>query len=132
VGYFNEDLRTSEDLELYFRLAARYRVAYISEALAVYSPGAARVSDSERIYMDRITAIKRSLEDRLICQDITLAEWARKGLLQETRSLAGFYRSSGSYYSALRTYAKYFLMRRAPLVSLIDQASFNAAPTQVD
>lgn len=132
VGYFKEDLRTSEDVEFFFRLAARYRVAYISEALAVYSPGPHRVTDSERIYMDRITAIKRSLEDRLVCEDIVLAEWARKGLLQETRSLAGFYRRSGSYYSSLLTYAKYFVMRRAPLAGLVDQVSSNVSAAQAD
>ena len=109
VGNFNENLRTSEDLELYFRLAARYRVAYISEALAVYSPGTHRITDTERIYRDRITAIKESLEDRLRCRDVTLAKFARKGLLQELRSLAGFYRRSGSCYSALATYARYLL-----------------------
>ena len=130
AGYFNEGLRTSEDLELYFRIAARYRVAYLSEVLAVYSPGAHRITDTERIYRDRILAIRSSLKDRLSCRDITLAQWARKGLLQETRSLAGFYRCSGFYYSALCAYVKYFQIKRAPLTKLIDQTSFDSvAPT---
>src|ERR1700690_217956 len=103
IGYFNKDFRTSEDLELYFRLAARYRVAYISEALAIYSPGTHRVTDKERIYVDRINAIKNSLADRLKFEDTTLARLAKNGLLQETRNLAGSYRSSRYYYKALRT-----------------------------
>ncbi len=115
IGYFNKDYRTSEDLELYFRLAARYRVAYISEALAVYSPGTHRVTDKERIYVDRINAIKNSLADRLKFEDTTLAHLAKKGLLQETRNLAGSYRNSRHYYKALLTYLKYILLRNKPL-----------------
>jgi glycosyltransferase involved in cell wall biosynthesis len=115
VGYFNKDYRTSEDLELYFRLAARYRVAYISEALAVYSPGTHRVTDKERIYVDRINAIKNSLADRLKFEDTILAHLAKKGLLQETRNLAGSYRSAHYYYKALRTYLQYILLRNKPL-----------------
>ena len=132
AGYFNETFKTSEDLDLYFRLAARHRVAYISEVLATFTRGANRVIDTEIIYMDRINAIRRSLEDRLNCQDLTLARWARKGLLQETRNLAGFYRRTGSYYSALGTYVKYFLMRRTSLAKLVDHTSSNAVAVQVD
>ncbi len=111
VGYFDKEFRTSEDLELYFRLASRYRVAYIADALAVYSPGNDRVNDKERIYLDRINAIKYSLADRLKSKDTTLAQWAKKGLLQEMRSLAGSYRRSGYYYKTLRMYLKYFWIK---------------------
>jgi hypothetical protein len=120
VGFFNEKLRTSEDLEFYFRLAARFRVAYVDEAMAVYSPGTYRVTDTERIYLDRISAIRESLADRLKFRDNTLAQWAKKGLLQELRGLAGSYRRSGSYCPALRTYAKYFLTKSAPLHKIVD------------
>ena len=132
VGCFNEAFRTSEDLDLYFRLAARFRVAYVAEALAVYTPGSHRVTDSERIHRDRIHAIRRSLEDRLKNQDMTLAYSAREGLLQEVRSLAGFYRKSGSYCSTLRTYANYFLMRLASFPRLLAHASSNAFAARVD
>jgi glycosyltransferase involved in cell wall biosynthesis len=120
VGCFNETLRTSEDLDLYFRLAARYRVAYLAETLAVYTPASYRVTDSERLYRDRIQAIRRSLDDRLKSHDLTLAKLARNGLLQEVRSLAGFYLNSGSYSLALSTYIKYFLSSMYPLSWHVD------------
>ncbi len=116
--FFNKDFRTSEDLELYFRLAVRYRVAFVSEPLAIYSPGNHGTTNFEKIYIDRINAIRISLSDRLQLKDITLAQWAKKGLLQEVRSLAGSYRSSGFYYKTLRIYLRYFLMKISPLNKL--------------
>lgn len=121
MGYFNEDFRTSEDLEFYFRLAARYRVAYISEALAVYSPGTHRITDTERIYRDRINAIRYSLDDRLAFGDIVLAKCARNGLLQEMRSLAGLYRRSNRYKNALEMYLKCFLIKSSSLNRIVDR-----------
>jgi glycosyltransferase involved in cell wall biosynthesis len=118
VGLFNKDFRTSEDLELFFKLAARYRVAYVSEALAVYSPGTHRITDLEKIYNDRINAIRNSLSDRLQFKDTILAQWAKKGLLQELRSLAGAYRCSRYYYQTICTYIKYFLIKLSPLSKL--------------
>jgi glycosyltransferase involved in cell wall biosynthesis len=118
VGFFNKNFRTSEDLELFYKLAARYRVGYIAEPLTIYSPGTHRITNLEKIYKDRINAIRNSLSDRLQFKDIILAQWAKKGLLQEMRSLAGSYRSTKFYQQTLRTYLKYFLIKLSPLKQL--------------
>ncbi len=93
VGRYNNDLRTSEDLELYFKLAARYPVAYVAEVLATVivnrdvssdnSTGSCRVLNKEAIYIDRIKAIRMSIADRLRC-----ADYRSRQIREKRRSLS--------------------------------------------
>jgi glycosyltransferase involved in cell wall biosynthesis len=115
VGGFREDLRTSEDLELYFRLAARYIVAYVAETLATYSPGPGGLRNSEVIYRDRIKAIKIAMSDRLEHKDYKRAWLCKIGLLQQVRSLASAYRHSGAWLAALATYLRYGTIYLMPI-----------------
>jgi hypothetical protein len=115
VGGFRQDLRTSEDLELYFRLAARYRVAYVAEVLAIYNPGTGRITNKERIFKDRIKAINISMVDRLQCKDYERAKIAKIGLLQQMRSLAGEYRRSRLLFKSLITYLYWVAAKFMPL-----------------
>ena len=39
VGGMATELLTNQDIELYLRLFPRYRVAFLAETLAIYSPG---------------------------------------------------------------------------------------------
>jgi glycosyltransferase involved in cell wall biosynthesis len=109
VGLFREDLRTSEDLELYFRLAVRWPIAYIAEPLAIYSPGPERVTNKEKLYSDRITAILISMTECVKSRDTEKSLIAKAGLLQHIKSLAGVYRREGRWLLSIYAYSNYLI-----------------------
>ncbi|HYA40446.1 MAG TPA: glycosyltransferase family 2 protein [Syntrophobacteraceae bacterium] len=115
IGFFREDLRTSEDLELYFRLAAEHSVAYVAEPLAVYSPAEGRHTNRKSLYKDRIRAISIAILERFQANDQERARLGKLGLLQQMKSLAGEYRLSGSWYAASATYLRWGIAHFAPL-----------------
>ncbi len=121
VGGYNSDLRTSEDLELYFKLAARYPVAYVAEALATYSPGGGRVLNKEAIYKDRIKAIRMSISDRLRCADYDRAISGKRGILHQMRALAGEYRRSGKFANSLVAYLYWTGIHLIPVKWIADR-----------
>ena len=126
MGGFRPELRTSEDLELYFRLAVRYRVAFIAEPLGIYSPGSGRIEDREKIYLDRMKAIQFSIADCLGLNDAAKARSAKAGLLQQTRSLAGEYRRKGRPMDSAVMYSKclrlwFASLRRLSSIGITEQ-----------
>jgi len=120
VRGFKEDLRTSEDIELYLNLAPRYKAAYIATVLGVcvIHSGPERITNKEKIYFDRMKAITISLSDRLTCKDFANARIAKLGLAQQMRNLAGAYRRSDMTQRALITYFRYFKIYLTPLCLL--------------
>jgi len=113
---FREDLRTSEDLELYFRLASKYPVAYVAQVLATYSPASTgRVANKERVYTDRIKAIRMSISDRIQSGDYDRAKLGKIGILLQIRSLAGEYRRSGLLGHSLWEYLYWLAVRLTPV-----------------
>jgi glycosyltransferase involved in cell wall biosynthesis len=116
LGLFKEELRTSEDLELYFRLATKYKIAYLNEQLALYDPGTERVTNYERVYKDRIKAINISLIDQIKSNNRHNIKIARCGLQQHMRSLAGAYRRDHRYYSSLKIYIKLIMHNILPKI----------------
>jgi glycosyltransferase involved in cell wall biosynthesis len=62
VGYFNENLRTVEDYELWLRISKRYKVGYIDEVLALYR---FHGSNKSQNFVPHTTAKIQVLEDIL-------------------------------------------------------------------
>ena len=120
VRGFKEELRTSEDIEFFLNLAPRYNAVYVADVLGVcvIHSGPERITSKEKIYVDRMKAIKISLSDRLTCKDFANARIAKLGLAQQMRNLASTYRRSGMTHHALITYARYFMIFLTPLFLL--------------
>ena len=111
------ELLTNQDIDLYLRLFPRYKVAFLLETLAEYSPGENRAFEVAsrkaqhkreqgiyRVQLDRTRAYARAFDDRGRDADTERARLARQGVLRTLRPLAGRKRRTGSPGSALRVY----------------------------
>lgn len=60
VGFFNEELRISEDEDMFLRLVHKYKVAYIDEPLSIYKNYRSSVTqDTEKYFLDIICYLKK-------------------------------------------------------------------------
>ena len=130
AGGMSTDLLTNQDIDLYLRLFPRYRVAFLSEPLAVYSPGqnrafevASRKSQTgvekgrARVQMDRIRSYARAFEDRAEHSDEAGAAVVKQGILRAIRGLAGLSRRNGGYAASIRAYSCYLALRTMPFAN---------------
>lgn len=115
MGGYLESLRTSEDYELYYRLAVKNKILYLHKKLTICNIDPKRIYDKGSIYEDRIEAIKISLRERILENDIILSALAKQGLLYQLRCLAGFYRKSGRKQKALMIYKRYIKCLLTPI-----------------
>jgi hypothetical protein len=123
-------LLTNQDIALYLRLFPRYKVAFLSEPLAVYSPGQNRAFEvasqksrtsvekgRARVLVDRIRSYARAFDDRIEQSDEAGAAVVKQGLLRTVRTLAGLSRRSGAYSTSLKAYGGYVAVRTIPFAN---------------
>lgn len=115
MGGYLESLRSSEDYELYYRLAVKNKILYLYKKLTICNIDPKRIYDKESMYEDRIEAIKISLRERILENDINLSSLAKQGLLYQLRCLAGHYRKSGIKMKALMNYIRYIKCLLTPI-----------------
>jgi glycosyltransferase involved in cell wall biosynthesis len=119
LGCFDPSFRTSQDVELFMRIAPRYDVLFIDRVLSEYLPGtdrafevASRISGRKtekgvsRIVLDRIRALEKSFLERCAENDRAAADIARAGLIGQLRSLASRHLRAGFIGSAVLVYAR--------------------------
>jgi glycosyltransferase involved in cell wall biosynthesis len=132
VGGMCPDLLTNQDIDLYLRLFPRYRVGFLAESLAVYSPGQNRAFEvasrkaghasergTSRVHLDRLRAYARAYEDRMAHSDAARAAITRRGMLETARLRAGLCRRNGDYSTAAKAYACCFALRVMPFADPI-------------
>ena len=119
IGGMNPRLRTNQDIEFYFRLAPRYKIAYINKVLAEYSPGPERAYEvasnlepkkyrkgKARVYIDRIDSLKLSLADRKNENDNDNVYVVEKSIIFQMKNLAGEYRKQKMHLFAMGVYIR--------------------------
>ena len=142
VGLFRESLAVSEDFNLWLRIAARWRIAYLQEPLAVVHKGhgslSARVSDADRLRNGiaaledvkakcgqlsplEAHALRQALAERFYFYGSFLLKTGVKGPAR--RALASSLRFETSHWRALAKLAISFLPSRLlpSLLGLIAQ-----------
>lgn len=71
VGYFRTDVSIGEDIDYWMRTAARYKVGYIDEPLAIYNHHASALTKNvERYYSDAIKMYSRYLDSEIVDRKI--------------------------------------------------------------
>lgn len=116
---FDPSFRTSQDVELFLRIAPRYDVLFIDRVLSEYLPGTDRAFEvasqiakkkTEKgfsgIVLDRIRALEKSFLERYAAGDRVMAGVARTGLIGQLRSIASRYLRAGFFGSAILVYAR--------------------------
>lgn len=139
VGGMNCELLTNQDIELYLRLFPRYRVGFLNETLAVYSPGENRAfqvashktrqrleQGKSRILVDRIRAYAKAFEDRAANSDTERADIAREGIVHMLRTFAGHSRRTGAFSASLNAYICCALLRVLPFANPVSLLRWNA------
>lgn len=139
VGGMTCELLTNQDIELYLRLFPRYRVGFLNETLAIYSPGENRAFQvashktrrrtergKSRILVDRIRAYAKAFEDRVSNNDAERADIARNGIVHMLRTFAGHSRRTGALSASLNAYFCCVLLRVLPAVNPVRLLRWNA------
>lgn len=62
IGGFDEKLQTAEDLDYHLRIAARYKIGVIEQALVRTTMGGTGLSSSRSTYDDQLQVIKNAVE----------------------------------------------------------------------
>ncbi len=127
VGGMSRELLTNQDIELYLRLFPRYRVAFLAEPLAVYSPAENRAFEiasrkahtavergESRVLLDRLRAYAKAFQDRMAHRDADSAMLTRQGILRTLRALAGLSRQNRRYLTAFRAYSLCLALQALP------------------
>jgi glycosyltransferase involved in cell wall biosynthesis len=71
VGYFRTDVSIGEDIDYWMRIAARYKVGYIDEPLAIYNHHASSLTkNTERYYNEAIKMYSRYLNSEMFDRKI--------------------------------------------------------------
>ena len=113
VGGYRKAFLSSEDYDLYYRLAMKYKFLYLNNKYTVVHNNIKNIQSIERIYRDRIEAIKLSMHEQLKNNNKEYARIAKNGLIYQLRCLAGFYLRNGFIKMAKNTYKNILLLYTA-------------------
>jgi len=139
VGFFDETMKSTEDRDMWFRIAEHYRVAYIDEVVAHYRVSAGSMSwDLDRMLASGATFIGKHRSSKVL------------GLFSARKALGRLYREHGDsifnagqiqqswswYFRAVRFYpfslADTYMLFRALARPLLDRSRAEAASVRTD